>query len=126
MESGRSRREAVNVGIEWSAAVQANAAWHEGAQSRRRLMRKLIFVVAAIAPLAVAGCTTAEQTGVGGAAVGAAVGGLATGTTGGALGGALIGGTAGYLIGRAADRPGYCRYYRHDRYGHRVVYERRC
>ena len=59
-------------------------------------MNKLILVMAVAAPLAVTGCTTAEQTGVGGAAVGAAVGGLATGTTGGALGGALIGGTAGY------------------------------
>jgi hypothetical protein len=89
-------------------------------------MKKLILVMIAAAPLALAGCTTAEQTGVGGAAVGAAVGGLATGTTGGALGGALIGGTAGYLLGRAADHPGYCRYRGHDRYGRRVVYERRC
>jgi hypothetical protein len=89
-------------------------------------MKKLILTMALAAPLAVTGCTTAEQTGVGGAAVGAAVGGLATGTTGGALGGALIGGAAGYLIGKAADHPGYCRYYRHDRYGRRIVYERRC
>jgi len=89
-------------------------------------MKKLILVMAAVAPLAITGCTTAEQTGVGGAAVGAAVGGLATGTTGGALGGALIGGTAGYLIGRSADHNGYCRYRGHDRYGRRVIYERRC
>jgi hypothetical protein len=54
------------------------------------------------------------------------VGGLATGTTGGALGGALIGGTAGYLLGRSADRQGYCRYRGRDEYGRRVVYERRC
>ena len=89
-------------------------------------MKKLILVMVAAAPLALVGCTTAEQTGVGGAAVGAAVGGLATGTTGGALGGALIGGTAGYLLGRSADRQGYCRYRGHDRYGRRVIYERRC
>jgi|ThiBio_1000_plan_1041568.scaffolds.fasta_scaffold00120_18 NhaP-type Na+/H+ or K+/H+ antiporter len=89
-------------------------------------MKKLILVMVAAAPLALVGCTTAEQTGVGGAAVGAAVGGLATGTTGGALGGALIGGTAGYLLGRSADREGYCRYRGHDRYGRTVYYERRC
>jgi hypothetical protein len=89
-------------------------------------MKKLILTMALVAPLAVTGCTTAEQTGVGGAAVGAAVGGLATGTTGGALGGALIGGTAGYLLGRAADHPGYCRFRGHYRSGRRVFYERRC
>ncbi len=89
-------------------------------------MRKIVLALAAAASLAAAGCTTAEQTGVGGAAVGAAVGGLATGTTGGALGGALIGGTAGYLLGKASDHPGYCRYRGRDRYGRRVVYERRC
>lgn len=87
-------------------------------------MKKVLVALALAATIT--GCTTAEQTGVGGAAVGAAVGGLATGTTGGALGGALIGGTAGYLLGRAADHPGWCRYRGRDRYGRRVIYEDRC
>lgn len=87
-------------------------------------MRKLMIAAASALLLGglVSGCTTAEQTGVGGAAVGAAIGGLATGRTSGALAGALIGGTAGYLIGRSADRPGWCRY--RDEYGR--VYEARC
>jgi hypothetical protein len=90
------------------------------------LMKKIVLALVAAASLAVAGCTTAEQTGVGGAAVGAAVGGLATGRTSGALAGALIGGTAGYLLGKSADHPGYCRYRGRDRYGRRVIYEDRC
>ncbi|HVW55612.1 MAG TPA: glycine zipper domain-containing protein [Rhizobiaceae bacterium] len=89
-------------------------------------MKILLIALAIIGMVtAVSGCTTAEQTGVGGAAVGAAVGGLATGRTSGALAGALIGGTAGYLIGRSADHPGYCRY-RYRRHGHWHYYEDRC
>lgn len=76
-------------------------------------MRKMMM--AGAAALMLAGCTTAEQSAVGGAAVGAAVGGIATGEVEGALAGAAIGGAAGYLIGRSQDRPGYCRY--RDRYG---------
>lgn len=83
-------------------------------------MRNLILAAAAAAMLA--GCTTAEQTGVGGAAVGAAVGGLATGRVEGALAGAAIGGATGYLVGRISDRPGWCRY--RDQYGR--IYEDRC
>lgn len=83
-------------------------------------MKKI--VLAAAAALMLAGCTTAEQTAVGGAAVGAAIGGIATGTGTGALAGAAIGGAGGYLIGRTADRPGYCRY--RDQYGQ--VYTDRC
>lgn len=89
-------------------------------------MRKIVLAFAATAALAAGGCTTAEQTGVGGAAVGAAVGGLATGRTSGALAGALIGGTTGYLLGRSQERPGWCRYRGRDRYGRPVVYEDRC
>jgi hypothetical protein len=76
-------------------------------------MKKLMIAAASALMMAglVSGCTTAEQTG-----------GLATGRTSGALAGALIGGTAGYLIGRSADRPGWCRY--RDEYGR--VYEARC
>ena len=81
-------------------------------------MKKIIVAVAAT--LMLAGCTTAERTAVGGAAVGAAVGGIATGTGTGALVGAAIGGTAGYLVGRAAQsRPGYCEVV--DRRSGRVV-----
>lgn len=83
-------------------------------------MRKMIMAAAAV--LMLAGCTTAEQTAVGGAAVGAAVGGIATGQVEGALAGAAIGGAGGYLIGRIADRPGYCQY--RDQYGR--VYTDRC
>lgn len=85
-------------------------------------MRKFMLAAAAVATLAAAGCTTAEQTGVGGAAVGAAIGGVTTGRVEGALAGAAIGGAAGYLIGRSAERPGYCRY--RDQYNR--IYEARC
>jgi len=70
---------------------------------------------------AVAGCTTAEQTGTVGAAGGALIGAAAGGPRG-ALIGAAAGGLGGYLIGRAADRPGYCQY-RHPRTG-RVFVDR--
>ena len=83
-------------------------------------MRKIML--AAAAALTLAGCTTAEQTAVGGAAVGAAVGGIATGEVEGALVGAAIGGASGYLLGKIADRPGWCRY--RDQYGR--TYEARC
>lgn len=83
-------------------------------------MKKLLM--AGAAALMLSGCTTAEQGAVGGAAVGAAVGGLATGRVEGALAGAAIGGASGYLIGRIADRPGWCRY--RDQYGR--TYEARC
>jgi hypothetical protein len=60
----------------------------------RLIMRKM--VIAAVASLGVlAGCTTAEQTAVVGAAGGGAIGALATGTVGGAAGGAFIGGGGG-------------------------------
>ena len=85
-------------------------------------MRKFMLAAVAVGALAATGCTTAEQTGVGGAAVGAAIGGVATGRVEGALAGAAIGGAAGYLIGRSADRPGYCRY--RDQRGQ--IYEARC
>jgi|SRR5690606_37770496 len=85
-------------------------------------MRNLMLAAAAVATLAMAGCSTAEQTAVGGAAVGAAIGGVASGSATGALAGAAVGGTAGYLVGRSADRQGWCRY--RDQYGR--VYEDRC
>jgi len=87
-------------------------------------MKKLMIAAASVLMLGglVSGCTTAEQTAVGGAAAGAAIGGLATGRGSGAVAGARIGGTAGYLIGRSADRPGWCRY--RDEYGR--IYEARC
>lgn len=85
-------------------------------------MKKALLAIAAVVMLA--GCTTAEQTAVGGAAVGAAIGGIASGTGTGALIGAAAGGTAGYLIGRAADRPGYCETV--DRRTGRVIERYRC
>ncbi|TKT75331.1 glycine zipper domain-containing protein [Aquamicrobium sp. LC103] len=85
-------------------------------------MKKVLLAVAAAGMLAAAGCTTAEQTAVGGAAVGAGIGALATGKASGALAGAAIGGASGYLIGRVADRPGHCRY--RDQYGRE--YTARC
>ena len=83
-------------------------------------MKKVIMAL--VASVTIAGCTTAERTAVGGAAIGTAVGAVATGEVEGALAGAAIGGAAGYLIGKAADRPGYCVY--RDRYGRR--YTARC
>lgn len=68
-------------------------------------------IIAAAASLAVlAGCTTAERTAAVGAGVGAGVGAVATGTIEGAAIGSLVGAVGGYLVGKAADRPGYCRY----------------
>lgn len=70
-------------------------------------MKKVFLAAAAVAMLA--GCTTAEQTGVAGAATGATIGDIATGTGTSALAGAAIGGATGYVVGRAIDnRPGYC------------------
>lgn len=68
----------------------------------------MTIAVLAVAGTLATGCTTAEQTAVGGAAAGALIGGAVTGNTSGAVAGALIGGTAGYLIGKTAD--GRCRY----------------
>jgi hypothetical protein len=79
-------------------------------------------LLAAVASLSVlAGCTTAERTAAVGAGVGAGVGAITTGRWEGAAVGSLIGAVGGYLVGKAADRPGYCRY-RHPR-GH-YFYER--
>ena len=47
---------------------------------------------------------------------------LVTGDAGGAAVGALIGGVGGYLIGKSADHPGYCRY----RDQNNRIYEDRC
>lgn len=85
-------------------------------------MKKTLMALAATMMIA-AGCTTAEQTAVGGAAVGAGVGAIATGDVGGAAVGALVGGTAGYLVGRSQERQGWC-IYRDRRTGER--YEARC
>lgn len=85
-------------------------------------MKKTMVALAATMMIA-AGCTTAEQTAVGGAAIGAGVGAIATGDLGGAAVGAVVGGTAGYLIGRSNDRQGWC-IYRDRRTGER--YEARC
>ncbi len=87
-------------------------------------MRKVFIAMATSAGLLTAvGCTTAEQTAVGGAAVGAAVGGVATGRVEGALAGAAIGGAAGYLVGRSQSRAGWC-VYRDPRTNR--TYEARC
>jgi hypothetical protein len=83
-------------------------------------MKNTIFALAALGT--VAGCTTAEQSAVVGAAGGAAIGGIATGRTSGALIGAGAGALAGYVIGKAAT-PGYC-LYEDRRTGRR--YEARC
>jgi Glycine zipper len=83
-------------------------------------MRNVLFAIAAM--IAITGCTTAEKTATVGALGGAAIGGIAGGDIEGAAVGAAIGGVGGYLLGRVADRPGYCRY--RDRYGR--VYIDRC
>jgi hypothetical protein len=83
-------------------------------------MRKLFLTLVAVAALA--GCTTAEKGAVVGGLGGAAIGGLVSGDAGGAAVGGLIGAGTGYLLGRVADRPGYCRY--RDQYGR--VYVDRC
>ncbi len=83
-------------------------------------MRKLFLTLAAVGALA--GCTNAEKGAVIGGVGGAAVGALVTGDAGGAAVGGLIGAGSGYLLGRVADRPGYCRY--RDQYG--KIYVDRC
>jgi Glycine zipper len=83
-------------------------------------MKNILFAL--VATFAIAGCTTAERTATVGALGGAAIGGIAGGDIEGAAVGAAIGGVGGYLLGRAADRPGYCRY--RDRYTGRVYVER--
>jgi hypothetical protein len=83
------------------------------------MMRNVLFALAAT--LAITGCTTAEQTAVVGGAAGAAIGGIAGGWEGAAIG-AGAGAIGGYLLGRAADRPGYCRY--RDRRTGRVYVDR--
>jgi membrane protein DedA with SNARE-associated domain len=81
-----------------------------------------MMLIAAVASLAVlAGCTMAERSAAVGAGVGAGVGAIATGTLEGAAIGSLVGAVGGYLVGRAADRPGYCQY--RDRRG-RIFYDR--
>lgn len=82
-------------------------------------MKKTLLALAAVAMLA--GCTTAEQTAVVGAAGGAIIGG-AVGGTEGALIGAGAGAVGGYLVGKAADRPGYCEY--RDRRSGRIFIDR--
>jgi nitrous oxide reductase accessory protein NosL len=86
-------------------------------------MKKTLLALAATMLIA-AGCTTAEQTAVGGAAVGAGIGAIATGDVGGAAVGGLIGGTAGYLLGNSRDRQGYCLY--RDRRDPSRTYEAPC
>ena len=83
-------------------------------------MRKVVFALMAVGLLA--GCTNAEKGAVIGGVGGAAVGGLVSGDAGGAAVGALIGGVGGYLIGKSADHPGYCRY----RDQNNRIYEDRC
>ena len=83
-------------------------------------MRKLVFALMAVGLLA--GCTNAEKGAVVGGVGGAAVGALVTGDAAGTAVGGLIGGVGGYLIGKSADRAGYCRY--RDQNGH--IYEDRC
>ena len=83
-------------------------------------MRRTLLALATVGLLA--GCTTAERTAVVGAAAGAAIGGITTGTGAGAAIGAGIGGATGYLLGRVADRPGYCRYRTRDG----LIYTARC
>jgi len=83
-------------------------------------MRNVLFAIAAT--IAVTGCTTPERTAVVGGATGAAIGGIANGWSGAATG-AAIGTIGGYLLGKAVDRPGYCRY--RDPHTGRT-YEARC
>ncbi len=71
-------------------------------------MKKLLVACAAV--MLLAGCTTAERAATVGAAAGGAIGLAAGGTAGSAAIDAFIGGAGGYLLGRAADRDGYCQY----------------
>lgn len=88
-------------------------------------MRIIASIIAALALIVAAGCTTTEKRAGTGAVLGAGTGALvaaATGSSGaGVATGALIGGAAGALIG-AATTPGRCLY--RDRYGN--TYEADC
>jgi hypothetical protein len=83
-------------------------------------MRRIVLALMAVGLLA--GCTNAEKGAVIGGVGGAAVGALVTGDAGGAAVGGAIGAVGGYLIGKSADHPGYCRY--RDQRGR--IYEDRC
>jgi hypothetical protein len=85
------------------------------------IMKKLFIALALIVPLAA--CTPTEKGAVIGGASGAAIGAaVANDSTEGAIIGGAVGGVAGALIGRAAERRGYCEY--RDRRGR--VYVDRC
>lgn len=78
------------------------------------------FLLALIAVIALAGCTTSDRdSAVLGGATGAVVGGVATGNVKGAAVGGAIGAGAGVLINRLVNQPGYCRY--RNRYGRTYI-----
>lgn len=83
------------------------------------------MLLAGVAALTMAACTTTERNiGTGaavGAAAGAVIGGVATDSVEGAVAGAAIGAASGAIIGAVADRPGYC--YARDHHGRRIVVE---
>jgi len=82
-------------------------------------MRKTVLALLAV--VAVAGCSTAEKDAALGGTAGAVIGGLATGDAGGAIVGGVIGAAGGALIGQAT-RKGWCVY--RDSRGR--LYEARC
>lgn len=67
------------------------------------------ILIAMIATVALAGCTTAESDALVGGALGAGAGALITGDAGGAVVGGVVGAASGVLIG-AASRKGECVY----------------
>ena len=99
----------------WSSPVSGISGTNQIVLSARTCLRATII-------LGMSGCnTTGESAGLGaliGAGAGAAIGGIAGGWEGAAIG-AGAGAIGGYLLGRAADRPGYCRY--RDRYNRTYV-----
>ena len=83
-------------------------------------MYKIIVLFAAV--LMMAGCTATERGSTAGALIGGGIAAAAGGNSGQIALGAIAGGATGYLIGRSAERRGYCVY--RDRRGRR--YEARC
>ena len=100
-------------------ACQFRSAGVERKVQEMEHMRKIIILMAMLAPIAA--CSSTERGAGIGAAGGAAIGGLATGSWEGAAVGAVAGGAAGALIGRA-NEPGKCLY--RDNRGR--TYEARC
>jgi surface antigen len=80
------------------------------------------LILASVFALSLSGCTTTEQTAIGGAAAGALIGQVAGKDTKATLIGAGIGAVSGAVIGKSMEKQGYCQY----RNNQGAIYEAPC